>query len=196
MNFYKDHTLKDPLPWKLKSACTWTALWFYNIAIEWYEEELHIVILTFLFTIYLETIQKHRLFINFLTCCNLIASGELKFISSSLVLQRKVCIFQCYNQWLSRHQLFQNGFLRKQGWWDHLKLIPMSLTDFWIHCPISILQRKQESHNWLLKPDARQSISVRSWFKKKSDFRCQQGSSGDYLLKEKRHFTQSYWYTM
>lgn len=56
MNFYKDPTLKDLLPLKMKSVHIWTALQFYTTTVEWYMEELHIVVLTFFLKIFLKTI--------------------------------------------------------------------------------------------------------------------------------------------
>lgn len=60
MKFYKDSALKDLLPLKMKSVRIWTALQFYTTTVEWYMEELRIVVLTFLLKTCLKTIQKYR----------------------------------------------------------------------------------------------------------------------------------------
>lgn len=108
-----------------------------HTTVEWYMEELNTIVLILFLKNCLKTIQKHWQFINYL-----IRSARTKIILYlvfwNLVLQTKQCLFQCCNHWLSRRQLFQNSFLRKQGWWD-LKPIPVSLVDFWMHCSTSIL---------------------------------------------------------
>lgn len=56
MNFYKDPTLKDLLPLKMKSVHIWTALQFYTTSIEGYVEELRIVVLTSFFKVCLKKV--------------------------------------------------------------------------------------------------------------------------------------------
>lgn len=135
MNFYKDPLLKDLLPLKMK--CLHMAHFTF----------LHIPQLsdTWKITYYSTNSFLEKLLENnteTLAIYYLIRSARTKIILYlvfwNLVLQTKQCLFQCCNHWLSRQQLFQNSFLRKQGWWD-LKPIPVSLVDFWMHCSTSIL---------------------------------------------------------